>query len=495
MIGRKKEIQILESLCSETSSKLIVVEGRRRIGKTYLVDYMFKEHRNDCLYFDCAGAYDKDNKTQLKNLLNSIYIWFKKEPTHPIADWTDLFFFLWNTIQEEIKEKQHNGKVVMFIDEIPWIDPDDNNSFLSALGYFWNQYCLKENNFILILCGSNSSWVTNKILKDKNGSLHKRVDKVISLKPFTLLETKEYLVKEKRYESDDMTILDAYMVLGGVAKYLSYLDKNKSIYENIDEIFFSLSGQLYDEYETLFYTLFGDKNGMHKKIMDALASKKSGLTKKEIAIKIKTQTTDSRVGKTLDELELCRFINGLTKFGNQNRDIKYIIADNYCLFYKKWLEHLNKNDIARLSNYWSNQVNTQSYNSWAGFAFELICINNIDLYLEKRGLKELFKSVNYWQYQPKDENDKGAQIDLLIEYKNNMYEIVECKFYNAEYTITKDYVQNLANKKAKFIEHGIKTKRYDIRMSMLTSFGVAENSHFRNANIVANIKLCDMLDM
>ena len=128
-------------------------------------------------------------------------------------------------------------------------------------------------------------------------------------------------VKEKRYESDDMTILDAYMVFGGVAKYLSYLDKNKSIYENIDEIFFSLSGQLYDEYETLFYTLFGDKNGMHKKIMDALASKKSGLTKKEIAIKIKTQITDSRVGKTLDELELCGFINGLTKFGNQNRDI------------------------------------------------------------------------------------------------------------------------------------------------------------------------------
>ena len=69
MIGRKKEIKILESLCSETSSKLIVVEGRRRIGKTYLIDYMFKEHRNDCLYFDCAGAYDKDNKTQLKNLL------------------------------------------------------------------------------------------------------------------------------------------------------------------------------------------------------------------------------------------------------------------------------------------------------------------------------------------------------------------------------------------------------------------------------------------
>ena len=76
-----------------------------------------------------------------------------------------------------------------------------------------------------------------------------------------------------------------------------------------------------------------------------------------------------------------------------------------------------------------------------------------------------------------------------------MYEIVECKFYDAEYTITKEYVQNLANKKAKFIEHGIKTKRYDIRMSMLTSFGVAENAHFKNANIVANIKLCDMLDM
>jgi hypothetical protein len=494
MIGRKKELRELESLCLENESKLAVVQGRRRIGKTYLIDYMFQEHRKDCLFFNFEGDYEGDKTTQLKNFQNSIHSWFKKTPKNNLSDWTDAFYFLWQIINEEIKEKNHNGKVVIFLDEVPCINKDANSGFLSALGYFWNHYCLKSKNFILILCGSNSSWINNKIIKDKNGPLHKRVDKIIGLKPFTIRETKEYLVKEKNYDADDMSIIDAYMIFGGVAKYLSYLDKNLLMSQNIDRIFFSLEGQLYDEYETLFETLFAQKGSFYKSVIDALSQKKSGLTKQEISKKLNIGQTDPRIKTALDDLYFCGFINALSRYNNKTKGIKYIISDNYCLFYKKWIEPLNKNDIARLDNYWSKQLDSNSYRSWSGFAFELICMNNIDFYLQQRGLKEFFIGVSYWDYKPKDpEEEDGAQIDLLIEYSNNIYEIVECKYSDKEFVITKDYLPKLLNKKEVFKKYGISSKRYDIKMSMLTTFGTKQNSHYEKATIGANIKLCDLL--
>lgn len=491
MIGRVEEIEELENLCNEKDSRLAVVYGRRRIGKTYLVDFMFKERRKDCMFFEYTGDYSGDKNIQIKNFCEAVYDWFKKEPQNEISDWTDAFIFLKRVLEDEIKEVSHKGKIVLFFDEIPWVDKNGKNGFLSALGHFWNSYCLKQKNFLMILCGSNASWIKHKILDDEKGPHYKRVDRIISLKPFTLKETKEYLLKEKRVDIDDKMITDIYMIFGGVAKYLSFYDANFSLTQNIDRLFFSIDGLLYGEYEALFYSLFQEKSSFYKKIIDLLLEKKSGFTTVELAKKLSLDASNVKLRKTLENLTQCGFISTMTRFGSDTRNVRYVIADPFCLFYKKWVEPLSKNSIAKLSGYWGKQVEKQSYISWSGFAFEVVCMINIDLYLQKRGLRGAFKNVSYWNYVDKEQS--GIQIDLLVEYENNVYDIVECKYYNKEFEISKEYAKNLQNKKDTFKNFALKKKKFDLKLIMLTTYGTKKNNYFNNLFIADDITLEKML--
>jgi len=500
LIGRQKEIALLNKLCDTNNSKLVVVHGRRRIGKTYLINTMFKVNRDDCIFFEYTGSDDQDADTQRLNFIEAIYDWFKTEPTKPIITWAEAFIFLKRTIEDELVQKNHKGKIVIFIDEVAWIDKHNKAGFLSAFGHFYNTYCQKKENVITILCGSNASWIKNKILKDTKGPLYQRVDLEIPMLPFTLKETKEYLIKEKKFDIDNKSATDVYMILGGVAKYLSFLDSSLSISQNIDNLFFTISAPLFDEYDAIFKSLFYDKHTFHRQIVDVLCSKQSGFTIAQLSTiidKEQTDPTNKRVRNAIVELIDTGFIKPLTKLHNKTRETKYIIADPFCLFHYKWVKELSKNDIVSMKNHFTNIVSTPSYTVWCGFVYEAVMMINIELYLQKRGLSALYKNVTYWQYiaNPDMEDDKGAQIDMVIEYENNIYDIVECKYYNDEFTITKEYADNLRNKVAKFKEYGIKQKtRYDLKLVMLTTYGTKKNSYFNALNISSDITLSDLLD-
>lgn len=496
MIGRKREIAELNKLCDSKESKLVAVYGRRRIGKTYLIDSMFKEHRKDCMFFDYTGDYDGDNKVQLENFRMAIYEWFKVQ-CDKFENWTEAFNFLRMTIDSEIKNTNHEGKVVIFIDEIPWVDKTNKNGFLSAFGTFWNTYCVKRKNVVLIMCGSNASWIKNKILEDGIGPHHKRVDAIIPLQPFTLEETAEYLKEEKKLEIDSKTITEIYMIFGGVAKYLSFYDSDLSLAENVNKIFFNIHGLLFGEYEILFKSLFQDRSAMHKNIMDFLCTKRSGYESTEIAEKLQVLQSDKSFRKALDELMTCGFITAMPKLFNDTKNAKYIVADPFCLFYKFWVEPLSRNQIAKLNDYWNEVMSGERYPKWTGFSFEMVCILNIELYLKQRGMEGTYKSVRYWNFVKKEDSDpedKGAQIDLLVEYQNNVYDIVECKYSNDIYVLDQSDAAKLKNKKAMFIKHALTTKKYDIKTVMLTTYGTKKNnSHYSNIPINKEISLQEML--
>ena len=166
MVGRKKELSVLEDACNLKSSSLISIYGRRRIGKTYLVNQMFISHKTDCMFFSFTGASDLNMSQQIANFVEAVYDWFKVEPQKDLKTWTDAFIFLKRTISEAIDKSNHEQKVVLFFDEVPWVDKKNKDGFLSALGHFWNTYCEVQNNFMVILCGSNASWIKSKILED-----------------------------------------------------------------------------------------------------------------------------------------------------------------------------------------------------------------------------------------------------------------------------------------------------------------------------------------
>jgi AAA+ ATPase superfamily predicted ATPase len=492
MVGRKKELELLNSLCEEPKSNLVVIHGRRRIGKTYLVDYMFQTHRTDCLFFKFTGSADQDSQVQKDYFVEAIYDWFKVEPTKPIEKWHEAFIFLKRTIENEVSQKNHTGKVIVFIDEVAWIDRHNKAGFLSAFGHFYNTYIEKYNNLIVILCGSNASWIKNKILKDTNGPLYHRVDIEIPMYPFDLKETKEYLTKEKRFDIDDKSVVDIYMVLGGVAKYLSYLDSKLSIADNINKLFFSLQAPLYGEYEALFKSLFYDKASNHRKIMDKLLSKQSGFTFIELQNTI-GEIKSFSLKANIDELIDTGFIKPIGRFAHASKNTKYIVCDPFCNFFHKWVHPLSKNDIASMIDYFETKSTAHDYIIWQGFAFEMVMIANIELYLKARGLSAGVKSIGYWNCEADADDDSGAQIDILIEYIGNTYDIVECKYYNDEFTIDKEYAKNLQNKKEKFIEKAIKNKKFDLKVVMLTTYGTKINQHYNQVPIAKDVKLGDLI--
>lgn len=493
LIGRKKELKLLNTICEEPKSQLVVIYGRRRIGKTYLVDYMFHQYRTDCLFFKFTGSASQDSSVQRDYFIEAIYQWFKEEPTTAITKWHQAFIFLKRVIDKEIEKRNHKGKVILFIDEVAWIDRHNKAGFLSAFGHFYNTYSELNKNLVVILCGSNASWIKNKIMKDTMGPLYQRVDIEIPLFPFDLKETKEYLLKEKQFDLDDKSIVDIYMIVGGVAKYLSYMDSKLSVVENIEKLFFMLNSPLYDEYDALFNSLFYDKSSQHKKIIDLLAQKTSGYTLSELETLIK-KSKSYVIRVNLEELIDTGFIKPINRFNHKSKNSKYIIVDSFCLFYNKWIKPLSKNDIATTINHFETLFSSNSYLVWAGFAFETVMIANIHLYLQQRGLRSALKSIGYWNHTSTQKEDKGVQIDILIEYHHNIYDIVECKYYNNTFVITQEYAENLLRKKEKFVEFGLKgIKRYDIKIVMLTTYGTKVNRYYNQVNVAMDICLEDLM--
>jgi len=487
MVGRKKELSILSSACEEKQSKLIAVYGRRRVGKTYLINYMFDKHNKDYIYFRFTGSYLLDSNIQKDNFIEAIYDWFKIRPHKSIINWMEAFNFLKKVLQNFQSENQ---KIIIFLDEVPWIDKKNSSGFIGALGYFWNEFALNNKNIVLIICGSNSSWIKNKIFEDSKGPLYQRLDIKIPLKPFDLKETKEYLLQEKKFDLDDKSIAEVYMIFGGVAKYLSLLDSTKTIGQNIDELIFDIDGHLNKEYNEVLKSLFDTKVNYYSSIIKILSEKQSGFTQTQLAKKL-NENSGSKIKDALDELSEVGFIMPLSKL-NSKINAKYIISDFFILFYNKWVNKFSKNELIALQKpYFNSIMNTQKYAIWSGLAFEILCLVNIDLYLQTRMTKGLAKNYGYWSFIGNNE-DKGTQIDFIVEYENSVYDIVECKFYNKEFIISKDYKDNILHKIEMFKKYGLKGK-FDIKLIMLSTYGCEKNIHFNSLNITDNIRLSDML--
>ena len=492
MIGRQKEINQLNKYCDENRSNLVAVYGRRRIGKTYFVRYMFEEHRKDCTFFDFTGAYNQNTQSQIDNFVAQVFLWFNEEPTVEIKTWTKAFIFLTKVLLKRIEENP-NKKLVLFFDEVPWVDKSTKAGYISALGYFWNNFCERYTNFLVIVCGSNASWIKKKLLNGNEGPFNNRIDNTLPMYPFNLKETKDYLINEKKMDIDNKSILELYMIFGGVAKYLSYIDASKDIDENISNIFFGINGRMFNEYTEVFKSLFTNNAPKYKKIMDFLATKKSGLNTSEIA-----KHLEMKVGATikdfLDDLSECGFIKPIASLGSKGEYL-FIVSDPYCLFYNDWMKGISKNKAINLPlDYWNQQIDTKKYTSWSGFAFEIASIINIDLYLKARGKAAVLKNVYSWNFTKMYDNDKGAQIDLVIEYDNNSYDLVECKYWKDIYPLSETEKNKILNKKAMFIKHVIGAKvKYKIDLIMLTAFGSVRNKHYNTLNINSDIQLQDLL--
>lgn len=362
-------------------------------------------------------------------------------------------------------------KKVIFIDEMPWMDTHKSN-FVRSLDHFWNSWASARRDIVLIVCGSATSWIINNVIMNYGG-LHNRLTGQIFLEPFCLSECKEYCERRKLGYTDRQ-ILEAYMALGGVPYYWSFLKKGQSVAQNMDRMFFAERGELSHEFDALYASLF-KKAQTHIAIITTLAEKKKGLLRDEILQHSKL--SDNKVFSTaLQELEQCGFIRKYLPIGAKTKNGVYQLIDNYTLFYFDFI----KENVNGDEHFWTSQMDTTVHHGWAGRAFERVCLQHIRQIKAALGFAAVISSVHSWVCKSPKDNDgkpvgKGAQIDLLIDRNDQTINLCEMKYSAAPYTITEEEDMKLRNRKAAFIRESGTTK--SVLITMITTYGLTPGGY------------------
>lgn len=472
-IGRKDEIDTLEKYCVSEKNELVAIYGRRRVGKTYLV----RETIGDTLDFSFTGMYKETAKNQRMVFQKELNNYTGKREKIP-SNWYEAFDNLREYLLSTNKEK-----VLVFLDELPWMDTPKSD-FLNAFTYFWNNWGKEKAVLKLIVCGSATTWMVNKLIGDKGG-LYGRVTRPIYLAPFTLSETEQFLNIVKKMDFGRRQVLDTYMILGGIPYYLDMLDRDLPLSINIDRLIFADKAPLRTEYEFLFRSLFNDSIS-YMKVIEALSAKLIGLQREEIAEIC--GFSGGELTSVLNNLTACDFIRCYSSPGKKERDKMYQLTDMYSLFYLRFVSGESGQD----ERYWTNLGSSGKKNAWEGYAFEQVCLHHVSQIKEKLGISGILSNVYAWNkkaYTDKDGNKwKGGQIDLIIDRSDNVMNICEIKYSQDEYVIDKEYEETIRDRISLF-KNTQKTKK-DLKCTFITLYGVKSNKY---SGIVNNSIILDDL--
>lgn len=453
IIGRHHEQDILQMCMDSSKAEFIAVYGRRRIGKTYLVKQWF-DGKFD---FFATGIYQASRSEQLRHWQTQIKRFSGVKHNKP-KDWNEAF----EQLQEYLESLNGKEKVVIFIDELPWFDTP-KSGFLRALDLFWNGWASNRREIKLVVCGSATTWMTNKLLGDKGG-LYNRVTRPIHLAPFTLLETEEYL-KNMNMEWSRHEVLDTYMILGGIPYYLSLLRPDMSLSQNIDELFFSSDAVLCTEYSFMFKSLFNE-SALYRRIVETISSTLKGMTRQEIVRSIRT-VDSGNLTEALDNLIKCDFLRRYQAFGKKEYEPMYQLTDMYTLFYLRFVRNNNGQD----PHAWS-MMNAAQKNVWSGYAFEQVCILHAAQIKRALGISGIASDICSWHYASPEQK---AQIDLVIDRNDRNIDLCEMKYSDHEYELKKEYVEYLKERREVFRNVTKTTK--SLRLTMISASGVKKNIH------------------
>jgi len=468
IIGRKKELKVLEDVLSSESAEFIAIYGRRRIGKTYLIKQFFD--RSSGIFFEQTGN-DQNLKSQLKNFSESLSKAFYKNLDVAVQkNWMDAF----RQLSIAIENTPKNKRIIIFFDELPWL-ATRKSGFLKALEYFWNTQWSNRSKLILIVCGSAASWILKKIVHAKGG-LHNRITVNIPLLPFSLSETYSYLNYRGNQFSEHQA-LQIYMAMGGVPHYLKNIRKNLSVSQNINALCFQKDGLLFEEFNKLFHSLYEEPD-TYIKIIRAIAKKSGGISREELLRSVKKISDGGTLNIKLQSLEEAGFISTFLPLGHSRRGIHYRLIDEYTIFYLYWIEsYRKKTRPTSKDSHWTSIMRSPAWHAWAGYAFEAVCLKHIDKIKEALAIDNIESYCGDWRYIP-EKDGSGAQIDLLFDRADDCITLCEIKHTDKEFSITKDYAHELEKKKAIYKER-TRTKK-QITWCLIASNGVAKNSYFRD---------------
>ncbi|MBR5984011.1 MAG: ATP-binding protein [Bacteroidales bacterium] len=477
LIGRKKELKEFQRLYNSDESEMVIVYGRRRVGKTYLVNQAFAEIG---FSFKVTGLYKSDLSHQLENFTLALNEYFSGKQIPQPKNWMDAF----DVLKDCLSKCRSKRKKVLFFDELPWMDTK-GSKFLEAFEWFWNSWGSARGDLLLVVCGSATNWIINKLFKHKGG-LYNRAGTKMFIQPFTLAETEQYLQKNKiEYERYD--IAQIYMMMGGIPYYLKQLEPGRTLADNIDNCFFKKNGKLWDEFENLYETLFAESE-IYLRIVEALAGKTIGLTREEI-ISVTRLPNNGMTSKALKDLVKCGFVRTYQYYGRKTKGQTFQLADFYTMFYFKFI----KDNYGQDEHFWTHLLDNPKKNAWLGYSFEQLIKDHIEQVKKALGIGSVLTKQSSWFVEKRDINDEninGAQIDLLIDRRDRAINICEAKFYSGEFIIDKEYSLKLRNKIAAF-KAVVKTHK-SLVPTMITTFGVKQNAY--SGNVQQEVVLDDLFN-
>jgi len=411
-VGRELELEILGEFLQKKTSSLLVIKGRRRIGKSRLAEEFALRNKLKLLLLEGLAPEPRVTAQDQKNAFAK-QMGFSGLLTN---DWADLFKLLGNEVR--------HGKMILMLDEISWMATGDP-TFLPKLKNAWDLYFKKNNDLIVILCGSASSWIEENLL-GSTGFVG-RISYTLTLKELRLEECVCFW-REIGKNISASEILKVLSVTGGVPKYLEEINPRLSAEANIKRLCFREGGLLVNEFDNIFASSFLRKSSMYEKIMRLLApgAKESSEITKILAVK-----APGRVPEYLAELEVAGFIRRdytwqLTT-GQDAKFSKYRLSDNYMRFYLKYIDKY-KAKINRGGFEAKSLSSLPAWDSIMALQFENLVLNNRKIILEFLGIKfeDVVSENPYFQHSTAKQ--RGCQIDYMVQTRNRSLYVCEIKF-------------------------------------------------------------------
>lgn len=468
IVGRKKELSLINQYFNSGKAEFIAVYGRRRVGKTFLI----RQHFRNQFAFDMTGIMEGTKSEQMTAFHTALktYGYTGKRNTN----WIDAFFALRQVLESRIEEGK---RCVIFIDELPCLDTP-KAGFVNALGHFWNNWANWQSEIMLIVCGSATSWMVRNVI-DNHGGLHDRITHEIHLHPFTLTETEEFF-KLNGFSWNRLSIMQTYMAIGGIPYYMSLFERTDSPATGLDRLFFSGNAELKKEYRRLFSSLFKNPHP-YLEIITLLSKHPKGMTREEISTELKT-SNNGKLGEMLTDLIYCDFLqkNNVREKRIKSNSAIYQLIDFYTIFYNTFA---NKNIMEE--HFWTRNINTPEINIWYGLAFERVCKAHIEKIKTALGIASV--STEYYSWRS-NLIEKGAQIDIIIDRADNTINLCEVKYSENLYSLDKEEYMKIQNRISVFKE--ATNTRSNIIPTMITTFGMKEGTY--SDQIIAKINMEDL---
>ncbi len=498
--GRSDSIETIKLAEAALESTMLAVYGRRRIGKTFMIDEYFKdeptylfiknvgiknepsENQIKIFFSDVNKEVDKFNKElrailHCKGELNK----FKEVVKEKLSDttWEEFFSFLSITIdnlQVAIRQNNLERKIVYFFDEVPFVAEQADN-FANRLGAIWEKNFNRKRKHLFILCGSAASWMIQEIVNAKGG-LNSRCKYKIALKPFNYREMKQYLKEKHQLSLNEKDAVKTYMCIGGVAKYLDfYANKSGLMFnQSISKLMFEDFKDMRNEFDLLMESIFKNAT-VHKLIIKYLATGEKGYSVKEIVDHlIKNGRNELAIKRAVKELADCDYLLEMPLVLISGEKHVYRLIDEYCRFYFKWIHGLGAENFHATSNYWSSEIHNTKI--WFGTSFEVFCFRNKDSIKNLLGLSRFNTSFFSFNIVEKGGAEGDVVVEASLAKKIEGVFIIENKFKeDKKLSINDSQLEGYANK----ILVLKKIKKYDIdpKIIFITSDGVVENSNLK----------------